>query len=55
MYRWSEREQNDIRANHLRFAADLFDSIDRRVAVVTSQDHIATLEVFDTVKLVALQ
>ena len=55
MYRWSEREQDDIRADRLRFAADLFDSIDRRVAGVTSQDHIATLEVFDAVKLVSLQ
>ena len=49
------REQDDIRADRLRFAADLFDSIDRRVAGVTSQDHIATLEVFDAVKLVSLQ
>ena len=49
------REQDDIRADRLRFATDLFDSIDRRVAGVTSQDHIATLEVFDAVKLVSLQ
>ena len=55
VYIWTERDEEEVHADHIRFVGDLLDSIDARVQNVTASDHLNVLEVFDAVNLVVLQ
>ena len=54
VFKWTMREIDDVKHDHMQFARHLLASVDARVQSVISGGHIKILEVFDAVSLVAL-
>ena len=53
-YSWVEREDEEVRDDHVRLAKDLVESVENRMNETLSSKHLKTLEVFDTAALVSL-
>ena len=54
VFTWRERELDDVKTDHVRFANDLLRSVDTRVEAITSGNHIKILQVFDASSLLEL-
>eukprot|EP00111_Clytia_hemisphaerica_P017253 TCONS_00051066-protein len=52
--KWYIRNKTEIKRDHLRFAKDLMESLEKMITPVLNQDHIKALEVFDMGELVKL-
>ena len=53
-FRWTMREQHEIKEHHRRFAKDLMELLEKRVNSILHSETISNLEVFDATHLINL-